>query len=167
MYLVPTPQRFFLFVEPTVGHRANVAEWRQRRHFAAFALSCIGVKQGDFLFRFFLPERWQFSAVLRSCSHHGRAKFWRTDGELFCHFCRSAPPRVRQAGCTEHPRSAHLYKLHFVSFVVQSAMLKKPRNGGNFRDGNFRDGMCNCNTVTRDAITIAIWSGLHPDTLLV
>ncbi|MCM4769441.1 hypothetical protein MMS21_26095, partial [Escherichia coli] len=27
--------------EPTVGHRANVAEWRQRRHFAAFALSCI------------------------------------------------------------------------------------------------------------------------------
>ncbi|EEI0342884.1 hypothetical protein GP071_004680 [Salmonella enterica] len=61
-----------------------------------------------------------------------------------------------------HPRSAHLYKLHFVSFVVRSAMLKKPRNGG-----NFRDRMCNCNTVTRDAITIAIWSGLHPDTLLV
>ncbi len=29
--------------EPTVGHRANVAEWRQRRHFAAFALSCIAV----------------------------------------------------------------------------------------------------------------------------
>ncbi|HIC4590813.1 TPA: hypothetical protein ACW4ZS_004824, partial [Salmonella enterica subsp. enterica serovar Schwarzengrund] len=41
------------FVEPTVGHRANVAKWRQRRHFAAFALSCIGVKHGDFLFRFF------------------------------------------------------------------------------------------------------------------
>ncbi|MCT7041528.1 hypothetical protein M1717_25025, partial [Salmonella enterica subsp. enterica serovar Pomona] len=31
--------------EPTVGHRANVAEWRQRRHFAAFALSCIAVKR--------------------------------------------------------------------------------------------------------------------------
>jgi hypothetical protein len=27
--------------EPTVGQRANVAEWRRRRHFAAFALSCI------------------------------------------------------------------------------------------------------------------------------
>ncbi len=25
--------------------------------------------------------------------------------------------------------------------------------------------MCNCNTVTRDAITIAPWSGLRPDTL--
>ncbi|MFA2086750.1 hypothetical protein ACD952_25705, partial [Escherichia coli] len=24
--------------------------------------------------------------------------------------------------------------------------------------------MCNCNTVTRDAIAIATWSGLHPDT---
>ncbi|RQW46443.1 hypothetical protein BIQ78_25035 [Escherichia coli] len=24
--------------------------------------------------------------------------------------------------------------------------------------------MCNCNTVARDAITIAIWSGLRPDT---
>ncbi|MDE1519843.1 hypothetical protein, partial [Escherichia coli] len=31
--------------EPTVGHRANVSEWRQRRHFAAFALSCIAVKR--------------------------------------------------------------------------------------------------------------------------
>ncbi len=114
-------------------------------------------KTRGFLVPIFLPERWQFSAVLRSCSYHGRAKFWRTDSELFCHFCRAAPPRVRQAGGTEHPRSAHLYKLHFVSFVVRSAMLKKPRNGG-----NFRDRMCNCNTVTRDAITIAIWSGLHP-----
>ena len=25
-----------------------------------------------------------------------------------------------------------------------------------------QDRMCNCNTVTRDAITIAIWSGLRP-----
>ncbi len=39
---------------------------------------------------------------------------------------------------------------------MRSATLKKPRNGG-----NFRDRMCNCNTVTRDGITIAIWSG-HP-----
>ena len=39
-------------------------------------------------------------------------------------------------------RSAHLYKLHFVSFVVRSATLKKPRNGG-----NFRDRMCNCITA--------------------
>ncbi|EEJ8641439.1 hypothetical protein HB72_004599 [Salmonella enterica subsp. enterica] len=30
-----------------------------------------------------------------------------------------------------------------------------------------QDRMCNCNTVTRDAITIATWSGLRPDTLLV
>ncbi|ORG21120.1 hypothetical protein B5Z78_00970 [Salmonella enterica subsp. enterica serovar Typhimurium] len=29
-----------------------------------------------------------------------------------------------------------------------------------------QDRMCNCNTVTRDAITIAIWSGVHPDTPL-
>ena len=29
---------------------ANVAELRQRRHFAAFALSCIGVKPRRFLF---------------------------------------------------------------------------------------------------------------------
>lgn len=47
--------------------------------------------------------------------------------------------------CTHQPQStnwqyrkltkcAHLYKLHFVSFVVRSATLKKPRNGGNFRD---------------------------------
>ncbi len=30
-----------------------------------------------------------------------------------------------------------------------------------------QDRMCNCNTVTRDAITITTWSGLRPDTLLV
>ncbi|HFV8722030.1 TPA: hypothetical protein ACIADY_005816, partial [Escherichia coli] len=48
------------FVEPTVGHRANVAKWRQRRHFAAFALSCIGVKRGDFLFRFFCRNAGNF-----------------------------------------------------------------------------------------------------------
>ena len=96
--------------------------------------------------------------------HHGRAKFWRTDNKSFCRFCAAAVPRSRQNGSTENPpsaRSAHLYKLHFVSFVVRSATLKKPRNGG-----NFRDRMCNCNTVTRDAITIAIWSGVHPDTPL-
>ena len=27
-----------------------------------------------------------------------------------------------------------------------------------------RDRMCKCNTVTRDDIPFAIWSGLHPDT---
>ncbi|EDU9306044.1 hypothetical protein JI50_004719 [Salmonella enterica] len=37
----------------------------------------------------------------------------------------------------------------------------------NSDDRTEQDRMCNCNTVTRDAITIAIWSGLHPDTLLV
>ncbi|EDU2934260.1 TPA_asm: hypothetical protein G0H84_26255 [Salmonella enterica] len=89
-------------------------------------------------------------------------KFRRPDSKSFCRFRDAAVPRNRQTGSTENSRSAHLYKLHFVSFVVRSATLKKPRNGG-----NFRDRMCNCNTVTRDAITIAIWSGLRPDTLLV
>lgn len=89
-------------------------------------------------------------------------KFRRPDSKSFCRFRDAAVPRNRQTGSTENSRSAHLYKLHFVSFVVRSATLKKPRNGG-----NFRDRMCNCNTVTRDAITIATWSGLRPDTLLV
>ncbi|HFJ4337842.1 TPA: hypothetical protein ACGUJC_004706, partial [Enterobacter hormaechei] len=31
-----------------------------RRHFAAFALSCIGVKRGDFLFRFFCRNAGNF-----------------------------------------------------------------------------------------------------------
>ncbi len=50
---------------------------------------------------------------------------------------------------------------NFTSFRLSCGLRrsKKPRNGG-----NFRDRMCNCNTVTRDAITIAIWSGLRPDT---
>ncbi len=56
----PDSAAVFLFVEPTVGHRANVAKWRQRRHFAAFALSCIGVKHGDFLFRFFCRNAGNF-----------------------------------------------------------------------------------------------------------
>ena len=91
-------------------------------------------------------------------------KFRRTDSKSFCRFCAAAVLRDRQTGSrgiSRSARSAHLYKLHFVSFVVRSATLKKPRNGG-----NFRDRMCNCNTVTRDAITIAIWSGVHPDTPL-
>ena len=83
-------------------------------------------------------------------------KFRRPDSKSFCRFRDAAVPRNRQTGSTENSRSAHLYKLHFVSFVVRSAILKKPRNGG-----NFRDRMCNCNTVTRDAITITTWSG-HP-----
>ena len=87
---------------------------------------------------------------------HRRAKFWRPDSKSFCRFCAAAVPRDRQTGSQGISRSAHLYKLHFVSFVVRSATLKKPRNGG-----NFRDRMCNCNTVTRDAITITTWSG-HP-----
>ncbi len=90
---------------------------------------------------------------------HRRAKFWRTDSKSFCRFCAAAVPRDRQTGSRGISRSAHLYKLHFVSFVVRSATLKKTRNGG-----NFRDRMCNCNTVTRDAITITTWSGLRPDT---
>ncbi len=92
-------------------------------------------------------------------------KFRRPDSKSFCRFRDAAVPRNRQTGSTENSRSArssHLYKLHFVSFVVRSATLKKPRNGGNFRDGNFRDRMCNCDTVTRDAITITTWSGLRP-----
>lgn len=84
-------------------------------------------------------------------------KFRRPDSKSFCRFRDAAVPRNRQTGSTENSRSAHLYKLHFVSFVVRSATLKKPRNGG-----NFRDRMCNCNTVTRDAITITTLSGLRP-----
>ncbi|CAM8569573.1 hypothetical protein KLPMMM297M_26710 [Klebsiella pneumoniae] len=88
---------------------------------------------------------------------HRRAKFWRPDSKSFCRFCAAAVPRDRQTGSQGISRSAHLYKLHFVSFVVRSATLKKPRNGG-----NFRDRMCNCNTVTRDAITIAPGQGCAP-----
>ena len=73
---------------------------------------------------------------------HRRAKFWRPDGKSFCRFCAAAVPRDRQTGSRGISRSAHLYKLHFVSFVVRSATLKKPRNGG-----NFRDRMCNCITA--------------------
>lgn len=65
---------------------------------------------------------------------HRRAKFWRPDSKSFCRFCAAAVPRDRQTGSRGISRSAHLYKLHFVSFVVRSATLKKPRNGGNFRD---------------------------------
>ena len=88
---------------------------------------------------------------------HRRAKFWRPDSKSFCRFCAAAVPRDRQTGSQGISRSAHLYKLHFVSFVVRSAILKKPRNGG-----NFRDRMCNCNTVARDAITIAPGQGCAP-----
>ncbi|ECS2151322.1 hypothetical protein APO17_24710, partial [Salmonella enterica subsp. enterica serovar Kentucky] len=84
-----------------------------------------------------------------------------TASKSFCRFRAAAVPRNRQTGSQGISRSAHLYKLTLGSFVVRSATLKKPRNGG-----NFRDRMCNCNTVTRDAITIAIWSGVHPDTPL-
>ena len=73
---------------------------------------------------------------------HRRAKFWRPDSKSFCRFCAAAVPRDRQTGSRGISRSAHLYKLHFVSFVVRSATLKKPRNGG-----NFRDRMCNCITA--------------------
>ena len=63
---------------------------------------------------------------------HRRAKFWRPDSKSFCRFCAAAVPRDRQTGSRGISRSAHLYKLHFVSFVVRSATLKKPRNGGEF-----------------------------------
>src|SRR5699024_6958233 len=63
-----------------------------------------------------------------------KQKFRRPDSKPFCRFRDAAAPRNRQTGSTENSRRAHLYKLHFVSFVVRSATLKKPRNGGNFRD---------------------------------
>ncbi len=166
MYLVPTPQRFFC-VEPTVGHRANVAKWRQRRHFAAFALSCIGVKHGDFLFRFFCRNAGNF---LPFCAPAATTAV-QNSGERTANYFAIFVAQLRHAFDKLAAQNTHEVRTYtnftFVSFVVRSAMLKKPRNGGNFRDGNFRDRMCNCNTVTRDAITIAIWSGLHPDTLLV
>ena len=52
-------------------------------------------------------------------------KFRRPDSKSFCRFRDAAVPRNRQTGSTENSRSAHLYKLHFVSFVVRSATLKK------------------------------------------
>ncbi len=58
---------------------------------------------------------------------HRRAKFWRPDSKSFCRFCAAAVPRDRQTGSRGISRSAHLYKLHFVSFVVRSATLKKNR----------------------------------------
>ena len=48
---------------------------------------------------------------------HRRAKFWRPDSKSFCRFCAAAVPRDRQTGSRGISRSAHLYKLHFVSFV--------------------------------------------------
>ena len=65
-----------------------------------------------------------------------------TGQQIILPFCAAAVPRDRQTGSRGISRSAHLYKLHFVSFVVRSATLKKPRNGG-----NFRDRMCNCITA--------------------
>ena len=61
-------------------------------------------------------------------------KFRRPDSKSFCRFHDAAVPRDRQTDSQRNSRSVHLYKLHFVSFVVRSATLKKPRNGGNFRD---------------------------------
>ena len=52
------------------------------------------------------------------------------------------PFRVIDKLAVGESHEVHLYKLHFVSFVVRSATLKKPRNGG-----NFRDRMCNCITA--------------------
>ncbi|MGR2263036.1 hypothetical protein ACUX6W_22845, partial [Salmonella enterica] len=52
-------------------------------------------------------------------------KFRRPDSKSFCRFRDAAVPRNRQTGSTENSRSAHLYKLHFVSFVVRSATRKK------------------------------------------
>ncbi len=48
---------------------------------------------------------------------------------------------------------------NFTSFRLSCGLRrsKKPRNGG-----NFRDRMCNCNTVARDAITIAPGQGCAP-----
>ena len=109
---------------------------------------------------FVSPEHWRnVGSFLRRAALHVSAQFWQPDSKSFCRFRAAAVPRDRQTGSRGISRSAYLYKLHFVSFVVRSATLKKPRNGG-----NFRDRMCNCNTVTRDAITITTWSGLRPDT---
>ena len=92
---------------------------------------------------------------------HRRAKFWRPDSKSFCRFCAAAVPRDRQTGSRGISRSVCTYT-NFTSFRLSCGLRrsKKPRNGG-----SFRDRMCNCNTVTRDAITIAIWSELRPDTL--
>ncbi len=80
----------------------------------------------------------QCRQFLRRAALHVSAQFWQPDSKSFCRFRATAVPRDRQTGNRGISRSAHSYKLHFVSFVVRSATLKKPRNGG-----NFRDRMCN------------------------
>ena len=47
-----------------------------------------------------------------------------TGQQIILPFCAAAVPRDRQTGSRGISRSAHLYKLHFVSFVVRSATLK-------------------------------------------
>ena len=84
---------------------------------------------------FVSPEHWRnVGSFLRRAALHVSAQFWQPDSKSFCRFRATAVPRDRQTGSRGISRSAHSYKLHFVSFVVRSATLKKPRNGGNFRD---------------------------------
>ena len=94
---------------------------------------------------------------------HRRAKFWRPDSKSFCRFCAAAVPRDRQTGSRGISRSAHLYKLHFVSFVVRSATLKKPRNGGNFRD---RMWECRTAHARSDIPHLVRASPRHPASLI-
>ncbi len=76
-------------------------------------------------------ETSKYASALNSRMIFGTAattatqKFRRPDSKSFCRFRDAAVPRNRQTGSTENSRSAHLYKLHFVSFVVRSATLKK------------------------------------------
>ena len=72
-----------------------------------------------------------------------------------CHSC-SARSTNWQSG---NSRSAHSYKLHFVSFVA-ICDAQKPRNGG-----NFRDRMWECRTAHARS-DIPHPSGLRPDTPL-
>ncbi|MFP3070389.1 hypothetical protein, partial [Escherichia coli] len=72
------------------------------------------------------------------------------------HFAVVVPQPFRaidKLAVRESPEVRTYTSLTLASFVVRSAPLKRPRTGG-----NFRDGMCNCNAVPRDTITIAMWS---------
>ncbi len=106
------------------------------------------------------PNHPHFNPQKRPQPHcHPTKRPTQTASKSFCRFRAAAVPRYRQTGSQGFSRSAHLYKLSLGSFVVRSATLKKPRNGGNFRDRLF---YCFC--VPGDAIRIGFWSGMRPVT---
>ena len=113
---------------------------------------------------FVSPEHWRnVGSFLRRAALHVSAQFWQPDSKSFCRFRATAVPRDRQTGSRGISRSAHSYKLHFVSFVVRSATLKKPRNGRNFRD---RMWECRTAHARSDIPHLVRASPRHPASLI-